>query len=363
MAEEEAIAVSKEEYEAEQAHLYELDTRLAELEGQWDAFVRFHPDRLLVYPSEFEREQYEILALERSLKDEWSRFGHYMAMRRWTRFRGLPRSAAVYLGLIRTTRRRIREIQATIKTARAEITRKLIIPPEIARLLREIEEVRAELERERERFERKITVPRPLNGVIDSVTGFQIILYEEEFEVEIEGEREFGSVWLYDEEEARFVQKVEAVRVEKTFSVDTSGHESLLAEVTSYTIIDSEDLTEVKTVTDQLEEKAKNWFRNQFVNVTKDGTLVYPTFKITQDFGIQRKNEKAEYEGTIKEWMMTLEGWVEKPRILKVGVGYYVSEEKPTWRTCFIYVEYSHAEEPHPAHKLPRTEDYERFDP
>ena len=166
---EEPIYVTPEDFESEERRLYELDTRLAELEDRLDAFVSAHPERLIVSREEYEREQLEIQDLERRLRDEFSHWGHYMALRRVTlrRSRTAPtpaerayyaRAAAAYLGLIRRTRRTITEIQRRVRDARARLARKLIRPPWIEDLLREISEVREELQRERERFERKVVM-------------------------------------------------------------------------------------------------------------------------------------------------------------------------------------------------------------
>jgi len=166
---EEPIYVSPEEFEAEERRISELERRLSELESRLDTFVEAHPERRLVTREEYEREQLEILDLERRLSEEWSKWGYYMHMRgrtlRLSRTAPTPeerefyrRSAAAYLGLIRTTRTRIAELQRRIREARSELERKLILPPEIERIMREIERVREELQRERERFERKVVM-------------------------------------------------------------------------------------------------------------------------------------------------------------------------------------------------------------
>ena len=189
-------------------------------------------------------------------------------------------------------------------------------------------------------------IPRPLIAITDSMTGYLIVL----FEAPIKGEK----VWLYDEEAKELIEPVKTLRIEKTFSVDTEGHESLLAEVTIWTIIKAEDIDEIKEISDRMEDKAKSWFLAQFTNYTREGIPVIPNFKIREDFRIQEEEYGATYEMTIAEWFMTATGeWQEKPRILKEGFGAYTTDQKPTWPTCYIYVEYSHEKEPHPAHRIP----------
>jgi hypothetical protein len=191
-------------------------------------------------------------------------------------------------------------------------------------------------------------LPKPLVAVVDSKTGFLIEYLEKPY-------RE-SSCWLYDEEKREFVEPVTAIKIEKTFSVDTEGHESLLAEVTAWTIIACEDLPNVKSITEEVRRKAIKWFIDKFTNYTREGTAVIPNFKISEDFDIQRRAEGAKYEMQIIEWYLTVTGeWTEKPRILKEGFGAYTTDETPTYPTVEVYVEYSHEEEPHPAHRLPPT--------
>ncbi len=201
-------------------------------------------------------------------------------------------------------------------------------------------------------------IPKPIVAVVDSRTGYLITYFEEEYE---------GSqVWLYDEERKTVIEAVEAIRLEKTFSVDTEGHESLLAEVTAYTIIKAEDMNHehtIKDITDELERKAVSWFLEKFTNVTKEGIPIVPKFTITEDFTIQEREEEALYEMSIIQWFMTVAGeWEEKPRILKAGFGAYTTTEKPIWRTARIYVEYAHELEPRAAHRIP-PEEFEEIDP
>lgn len=364
MGEEEPIYVSQEEYNNEEEAIYELDARLGELEDRFDAYVRSHPDRLIVSPEEFEQEQYEIQALRHNLSDEWSRWGHYLATYRWLRRREarairrlIPPLSWSYLNLIRESRRNIGSIQQFIRDEIGRLERKLILPPDILRLVAEIRQVEDNLNRERARLQRKRII-QPVIAVLDSETGYQIVLYSQEITVN----QETGRAWLYDEEGQEIIESVQSVRVEKTFSIDTSGHESLLAEITAYTVIDAEDLDDVSSITDQLEKKAKDWLLDKFTNVTRDGVPIVPNYNMTQDFTIQERNEDASYEGTIIKWMKTLEGWTEMPRILKIGVGYYQSDDKPTWNECYIYVEYAHGEEEKGHHRLP-SDGWERFDP
>lgn len=378
------LYVTAEELAAEEAYLYELDNKIASLERQWEEYVAAYPDLLVVTQEEYNKEVAEIRRLETRLKQDWTRWGHYMSTRRRslgvaeqqeTRSLDLTRSimeryyfgrvaafyrrsAATYLGLIRRTRRTITTTQEAIERERDRLPTKFIMPPGMELVLADLRRLTREREKERERFQRK-TLRKPIAGVIDSITGFQIMLYETAFTLR----GETGRAWLYDEEkrgDAAFIHIVKAVRTEKTFSVDTKGHESLVAEVTCYSIIDSEDLTEVKRITGSLEKKAIDWFIEQFTNYTKDGVPVVPNFTIEQDFTIQERNEAAKFEGAIKQWMQTLEGWTEMPRILKVGIGYYQTEDKPIWNRARIYIEYAH--EQRKKRRLP-SEGWTEIDP
>ena len=206
--------------------------------------------------------------------------------------------------------------------------------------------------------------PKPIVAVVDSTTGFLITYYEKE----VTYEKETGRVWLYDEERKELVRKVRNVRVEYTSAVETDGHEYLIAEVTCWTIIKAEELNHkhaIKDITDRLIDKAKRWLLNYFTLYTKEGIPVVPNFRIIDDFDIQRreKPEEARFEGAIKQWYLTVTmAWEQKPKIIKAGVGYYDTDEtEPHWTRAHIFVEYSHAEEPHPAHRHPPT--WEIIDP
>jgi DNA repair exonuclease SbcCD ATPase subunit len=153
---EERILVDRKEWLEEKERIEELEARFRELEDKYNAFVASHPGRLIVSPEEYAREQAEIAKLEEALRDAWHRWGFYMWSRRSTLAAGLERAAATYLGLIRRARYEIRELQIRIADARAELHRKVVLPPEIQSLVAEMEELRAELQTELERFRRKV---------------------------------------------------------------------------------------------------------------------------------------------------------------------------------------------------------------
>jgi hypothetical protein len=252
MAEPTPIYVSRAEYEKEQAYLYELDSRLAELEARWDAFVTAHPDRLLVGREEFGREQEEIRLVRRQLSEEWSRWGHYASMRRWTLRRELPRASAAYLGLLRTSRTRVIEIQATIREASGEIEKKFVIPPEIAKLRAEIASVEAELNRERERFERKVVVELERVGT-ESCSGLDIYFDPSR------------SIYVVKHPQTKeIVREEDKICIELTASIKTEGgHDPITCEITVTTYVSNMGTSDLVGVEKEMEDGLKRWLNEQ----------------------------------------------------------------------------------------------------
>lgn len=189
--------------------------------------------------------------------------------------------------------------------------------------------------------------PRPLIAVVDSKTGYLIQYLETEYQ----GHR----CWLYDEHAKKFIEPVTAIKVEKTISLKTPGHEDLIAEITAWTIISCADLPNIDAIADELEDRAKRWFREEkFANVDKYGNVTYSPFRFTEDFSIQEIRERAKYEMQIVEWYRTVTGeWAERPRVLKTGFGAYTTEETPIYPQIKVFTEYGHETEPVGTHREP----------
>jgi len=203
-------------------------------------------------------------------------------------------------------------------------------------------------------------VPKPLVGVIDSTTGYKIMLLDAELTVEREGKMLKGWVWLYDEVEKEYVEPAENVRVEFTASVETEGNEDLGAEITGWTIVYGIELDgkhAIKDKVDQLIKKIIDWFYKKFAP-PPEGEAWFggpvPKESMVPDFTIQEREKTAKFEGTIQQWAMTLEGWVEQPRVIKAGIGFYSTDETdPHFPITRVYAEYAHEEEPIGTDKLP----------
>lgn len=209
-----------------------------------------------------------------------------------------------------------------------------------------------DMERERRKIAEKIPpppIPKTLIAIIDSATGFQIRYLEEKYH---------GSqVWLYDEEQKSFIATVNNIRIEYTYSVETDGHESFLAEVTCWTTIRAEDINHketIKDITDRLIKKAENWFIKKFSPGESTFGGPIPRKAIKPDFSIQTEGK---FEGTIKTWFMTVLGeWKQGPKVIKIGIGYYTTDDtEPRFPNARIFAEYSHEDEPKWNHRLPIT--------
>jgi hypothetical protein len=197
---------------------------------------------------------------------------------------------------------------------------------------------------ERELIARKVIVPpvAPVVGVLDSKTGLKIILLSREHR----GSR----VWLYDEERREYVQTVETIRVEYTASVETGGHESFIGELTGWTIIDGDQLSDIEGIVDELVDKTEDWFYRKFAP-PPEGEAWFggpiPKEAIKPDFTIQEREYGAKYEDGIQRYEMTVTGEIAKRMIMKKGIGFYANpaETRPKWRRVSVYVEYAHEDE------------------
>lgn len=319
-----ALRVSRDEYEAELRELSRLQAELSPLRAEYDKKW----DRLRGAVANIRRNEARLAELTRRL-ETLRRIG-------WARLTRPERAEYLRLRdrLIPEARSRIDYWTSQRDAILAEIYREM---PEIHRL----EEA---IRTERERIRRKI--PISLIAVVDSTTGYLIQYLEFEFKG--------YKCWLYDEKRNRLVEPVTAIKIEKTISLRTPGHEDLIAEITASTIIAPEDLFNLDEITREMEFKAQKWFREEkFANVDKYGNIVLSNFKFFEDFDIQRRRG-ARYQMEIIEWYKTVTGeWAERPRVIKEGFGAYSTDETPTYPTIEVYTEYSHEDEPFPAHREP----------
>jgi hypothetical protein len=133
-------------------------------------------------------------------------------------------------------------------------------------------------------------------------------------------------------------------------SVETGGHESFIGELTGWTIIDSEELSDIGDIVDELIDKTEDWFYRKFAPPPEGEALFggpIPKEAIKPDFTIQEHEHGAKYEDGIQEYEMTLTGEITKKMIMKKGVGFYANpnETWPKWRQAKVYVEYAHEDE------------------
>jgi len=325
-------------------------------------------ERRPVTKEEYELELAELKRFRTEYDAKWVSLRRIVAnIRRWekiiadleARFGELRRIGWRYLGA--GERREFLQIR-DIRLARARAywygwdTERASIITEIKRQHEQIRRLEAEIAV-------KIIIvipPKPIVAVVDSMTGHLIVYLDEPYK-----DRQ---VWLYHEEEKEYIEAVESVKIEYTFSVETEGHEDIFAEVTAWTIIKATDLNHrhaIKDTTNRLIAKAEEWFYRKFAPPPGEALFGGPIPKTAfhPDFTIQQREERAKHEGYIKQWYMEVTGeWTQRPRILKKGIGYYTTTEKPTWTNVFIYCEWAHEEEPHGTHRLPR-EAFEQIDP
>jgi hypothetical protein len=300
---------------------------------------------------EVSREEFESeVARLRELTERYSR--------KWPRLRQLVRNVSRWETRVTDLTRSLNELKRRLPASWREYRyiRDVELPWARERLAywtsqREayIAEMRTELNEilaERERIARKIVKPPPpfpVIGVLDSVTGLKILL--------LNREREGSKAWLYDEERDEYLQPVETVRVEYTASIETGGHESFIGELTGWTIIDSDQLSDVEDIISELIDKTEDWFYRKFAP-PPEGEAFFggpiPKEAIKPDFTIQEHKHGAKYEDGIQEYEITLTGEIAKKMIMKKGVGFYANPDEtwPKWRQAKVYVEYAHEDEP-----------------
>ena len=326
-------------------------------------------ERRPVSKEEYERELRELGSLRREYDAKWASLRRIVAnIRRWeriiadleTRFAELRRAGWPRLrALERREYLAIRDVR--LPRARAYL---LGWDTERTSIIIEIKREREDIRRLEAEIALKIIIvvpPKPIVAVVDSITGHLIVYLDELFK-----DRQ---VWLYHEERKEYIEPIQNVKIEYTFSVETEGHEDIFAEVTAWTIIKATDLDHrhaIKDTTNRLIRKAEAWFYRKFAPPPIGGALFggpIPRTAFRPDFAIQEREEQAKHEGYIKQWHMEVTGeWTQRPRILKKGIGYYTTTEKDTWTDVFIYCEFSHEEEPRGTHRLPR-EAWEVIDP
>ena len=300
------IEVTREEYESEVAHLKELTEKYSRKWG-----------RLRQLAANVRRWETNVANLTRSLNELKTRLPASWREYRYIRDVELP-----------SARERL-----TYWTSQQEAY--------IAEMRTELNEILAE----RERIARKIIKPPPpipVIGVLDSMTGLKILL--------LNREREGSKVWLYDEEKDEYTQPVENIRVEYTASVETNGHESFIGELTGWTIIDGEELSNIEDIVDKLADKTEDWFYRKFAPPPTGGAVFggpIPKKAIKPDFTIQEHEHGAKYEDGIQEYEMNLTGEITKKMIMKKGIGFYANPDEtwPKWRQAKVYVEYAHEDE------------------
>jgi len=326
-------------------------------------------ERRYVTREEYGAEVAELRRLRREYDAKWDSLRRIVTnIRRWekiiadleTRFAELRRTGWRYLrGPERREYLSIRDVR--LPRARAYW---LGWDTERTSIITEIKREREDIRRLEAEIALKIIIvvpPKPIVAVVDSMTGHLIVYLDEPFK-----DRQ---VWLYHEEKKEYIEAIESVKIEYTFSVETEGHEDIFAEVTAWTIIKATDLDHrhaIKDTTNRLIAKAEQWFYRKFAPPPEGEALFggpIPRTAFRPDFTIQEREERAKHEGYIKQYYMEVTGeWTQRPRILKKGVGYYATTEKPTWSDVFIYCEFAHEEEPRGTHRLPR-EAWERIDP
>jgi len=228
-------------------------------------------------------------------------------------------------------------------------------------IIQELNRLRVQISVEDERIRRKIikpkppppVLPQPLIAVLDSMTGYLITYLAEPVLDE--------QVWLVDEEKQRYVEVVKQVQVEYTFSVETEGHEDVAAEVTAWTIIQGKDLNHggaIKDITEQLIRRAEDWFYKLFAPPDLGGTAQFggpiPISSFYADFTIQEREKDARFQGEIHEWQRTLKGVEKLPKVIKRGIGYYITKEDKLWPRVLGFAEWGHDEESVGTHRIPR---------
>jgi len=231
-----------------------------------------------------------------------------------------------------------------------------------SRVIEVIKTEQATFRSEAARIKRKVIirppppgVPQKIIAVVDSRTGYMITYFDKLY-------REY-QVWLVKEGNPdEYVQPVHRIKIEYTYSIETSGHEDMIAEITAWTIIDSLLMNHeghIKDITEDVIGRAEAWFFNLFASQKEGGKAAFGGIDrrtvFSPDFSIQEQVEDAQFEGAIERWQKTLVGVQKVPRVLKRGVGYYVTDEDPFYPRIYIYAEWAHDDEPVGTHRLPKA--------
>lgn len=295
MSEPEPLYVSREEYEREEQILYELDNKLSSLQLQWETWVSKHPDRIIVSRDEYNGEMQGLQLLQKQLKDEWSRAMHYLAVYRWQRRRELravirviPPLSWSTLELYRESRRIITGIQKLIREERGRIERKLIIPPEIERLLREISQVEQSLEQERARFERKVIVELERVGD-EECSGMDIWFNPAE-----------GNYVVKHPATDQTIRVEDKLCIEITYSIATrTGHDvPLTVEITVTSYVQSMDKGTLIITEQNMDDAMRTWLEDndwgQLLDCFKKIGVAYN--------GEQHVNAKKRYPWTVPDY-------------------------------------------------------------
>jgi len=234
MAEETPLVVTKEEYEAEQREIALLEATHARLAGEWTSKTT---GLTLVPREEYERQEAEIRAMEKRLSELWRRWGRYAARRRWALVRELKRTAAAYLGLIRTTLREALSLRGELEAARRLHERKVILTPELERLRREMRETWEKLETEKRRLARKI-IAEYIS--IEETTGY-LIFYSHEM-----------TRYLIANPDTRELLRIEkGIVIETTGAIETevgSTDTPISLEITAITNVEEMGLSDIERI-------------------------------------------------------------------------------------------------------------------
>jgi len=288
MAEETPLVVTKEEYEAEQREIALLEATHARLAGEWASKTT---GLTLVPREEYERQEAEIRAMEKRLSELWRRWGRYAARRRWALVRELKRTAAAYLGLIRTTLREALSLRGELEAARRLHERKVILTPELETLRRRIRETWEKLETEKRRLARKIVAE--LIGT-EQTTGYDI-LYNADMER-----------YLVRHPRTKELLRIEnKLLIEVTCSIEDymEGKDVPIAlELTGMTLAQKMGKEEITKITDK-EGPIKNAVFNWLMDLVKDRPAQKPgweklskTLVGTIDFSYMGASEEPKRE-------------------------------------------------------------------
>ncbi|MEM2293384.1 MAG: hypothetical protein QXX41_08925 [Nitrososphaerota archaeon] len=249
--EEKPLVVTKEEYDAEQKEIASLEATYRKLAGEWAAKTT---GLTLVSREEYERQEAEIRAMEKRLSELWRKWGRYAARRRWALVRELKRTAAAYLGLIRTTLREAFSLRGELEAARRLHEQKVILTPELERLRREMRETWERLEEEKRKLERKI-IAEFIS--VEAITGY-LIYYSHEM-----------AKYLIADPDTRELLRIESgLVIETTGTIETNvGHDvPITLEITAITNIEGMDLADIERIIREdgpIESAILEWMKSE----------------------------------------------------------------------------------------------------